>query len=205
MQEFDRDYWQQHWEHREDSEQEKITPPNPYVVDAVEQLAPGRALDAGCGTGTESLLAASRGWQVTGADLSANALAVARSRAAGADLAGSITFVEADLTTWEPAEGHDLVFSCYAHPTTSHAEFYARLAGWVNPGGTLLIVGHLHVHDDSEVEIPAQAQVTLDEMISALKEDSWRIDTTKQNTRQIPTPAGEKPLHDVVLQATRLS
>lgn len=204
MHDFDRDYWQRHWQPTPEQPRAHQVPPNPYVAEIAQQRTPGHALDAGCGTGTESLLLAAEGWQVTGADISAHALDTARIRAAEAGLEDSVTWVEADLTSWEPARAHDLVFTCYAHPSTSHAEFYARLAGWVRPGGMLLLVGHVHTHDHTDHAIPEQAQVTLAEMAGTLGA-GWRIDAANQHSRQVPTPAGEKTLHDVVLRATRRS
>ena len=45
----------------------------------------GRILDAGCGTGTDSAHMASRGFEVTGVDLSAGMLAIAKERFPGID------------------------------------------------------------------------------------------------------------------------
>ena len=46
---------------------------------------PGTALDAGCGEGAEATWLASRGWDVTAADISAEALARAAARAVAGD------------------------------------------------------------------------------------------------------------------------
>ena len=40
----------------------------------------------------------------------------------------------------------------YAHPDIPQLAFYERIAAWVGPGGTLLIVGHLHPDQHDEVE-----------------------------------------------------
>lgn len=74
-----------------------ITPPE--VVEAIEgseALAPGRALDLGCGTGTNSLYLARHGWQVVGVDLAAKAVRQARRKAKEAGLA--LEFYTADVT-----------------------------------------------------------------------------------------------------------
>lgn len=74
-----------------------ITPPE--VVEAVEgpnALMPGRALDLGCGTGTNSLYLARHGWQVVGVDLAATAIRQARRKAKKAGL--SVEFHTADVT-----------------------------------------------------------------------------------------------------------
>src|SRR5687768_14452181 len=56
--------------------------PNGVLVAEVADLAPGRALDVGCGEGADALWLARRGWQVTGVDISETALR--RAAAAGA-------------------------------------------------------------------------------------------------------------------------
>ena len=49
-------------------------PPSAYLTATAGDLAPGRALDAGCGHGAEALWLAARGWRVTAVDFSAPAL-----------------------------------------------------------------------------------------------------------------------------------
>jgi 2-polyprenyl-3-methyl-5-hydroxy-6-metoxy-1,4-benzoquinol methylase len=51
------------------------------LVEGQTALAPGRALDIGCGTGTQAVYLAERGWQVTGVDAVERALVRARRRA----------------------------------------------------------------------------------------------------------------------------
>src|SRR5262245_57667157 len=48
------------------------------------QIAPGRALDLGCGTGTNAVYLASRGFDVTGIDFAPTAIEAAKVRAASA-------------------------------------------------------------------------------------------------------------------------
>src|SRR3954470_6989189 len=60
--------------------------PNGRLVAEVADLAPGRALDVGCGEGADAIWLAQRGWTVTAIDVSA--VAVDRARAA-ADAAGA--------------------------------------------------------------------------------------------------------------------
>jgi 2-polyprenyl-3-methyl-5-hydroxy-6-metoxy-1,4-benzoquinol methylase len=86
--------------------------PNAHLTTEIQDLPPGRALDAGCGHGSETLWLAAQGWQVTAVDFSAAALAHARSmaEAGGAKVAGRIEWFEADLATWSPRpDHHDLV------------------------------------------------------------------------------------------------
>lgn len=139
---FDADYWQAHWRKSGAAGDGHQLPANPSIGSELGDLAPGTALDAGCGEGAEAVELASRGWRVTGADISAEALE--RARAAAERANADVTWVEADLARWEPPAAFDLVTTFYAHPDIPQLDFYARIAEWVAPGGTLLIVGHLH-------------------------------------------------------------
>ena len=43
--------------------------PNRFLVEELDALAPGRALDVACGEGRNAVWLASKGWRVTGARL----------------------------------------------------------------------------------------------------------------------------------------
>jgi 2-polyprenyl-3-methyl-5-hydroxy-6-metoxy-1,4-benzoquinol methylase len=92
--EFDRDFWDERWNEvlREHGPQIATRPPSTYLGELAGDLAPGRALDAGCGHGPETLWLAARGWRVTAVDFSPTALAHGRTTAAslGADIAARV-------------------------------------------------------------------------------------------------------------------
>ena len=204
---FDKDYWDQHWRERSaDGAVSMAT--NPYLASEVAHLVPGTALDAGCGTGAEALWLSSRGWRVTAADISSAALADAQARAASVEGGEQVRWVEADLTTWEPGTLFDLVMTHYAHPTMPQLDFYDRIAQWVAPGGTLLIVGHLHTHDATgdDGHPPAEASVTSAAITDRLDDSGWRVVTADERTRSM-TGDGDPGdvLHDVVVRAERLA
>ncbi len=215
MPDFGKEYWEQHW--RDDGAGSMgESPPNPYLDRELSERAPGTALDAGCGAGAEAVWLASRGWQVTGADISAAALARAAARAAEAGVSANVRWVEADLSSWTPDRRYDLVTTHYAHPTIPQLEFYDRIAGWVAPGGTLLVVGHLAGHDDEghghahahghgqDERPPAEASVTAAVVAARLDPTEWEVVTAEEVRRSLPGPGGrERPLDDVVVRAER--
>ncbi|MBY0547318.1 MAG: class I SAM-dependent methyltransferase [Candidatus Obscuribacterales bacterium] len=61
-----------------------------------ENVQPGRALELGCGTGTNAIFLAQRGFEVTAVDLSATAIKMAKEKAEKAGC--NVNFVQADVT-----------------------------------------------------------------------------------------------------------
>src|SRR3954447_4873017 len=66
------------------------------VIEGPMALAPARALDLGCGTGTDSIYLAQRGWDITGVDMVPEPLAIARRKAAARGVLAN--FVHGDVT-----------------------------------------------------------------------------------------------------------
>ncbi|MFE6861684.1 class I SAM-dependent methyltransferase [Nocardia sp. NPDC057668] len=220
---FDQDFWERHWEQRPSGSTAAL-PANPYVGRETAELPPGTALDAGCGGGAEAIWLATRGWQVTAADISARALAGARERAAASGVGEDIRWVEADLSHWEPDSRFELVMTNYAHPDMPQLEFYARIAEWVAPGGSLLIVGHLHGGDsahshghgthghgaDGEAgeasghQPSAEASATAAGITARLDPDDWEVVTAEELARTVRVGEGRAvSLRDVVVRAIR--
>jgi 2-polyprenyl-3-methyl-5-hydroxy-6-metoxy-1,4-benzoquinol methylase len=96
---YDHDFWESLWSKtlREHADKVSSRPPNVRLTTEAERLRPGRAVDAGCGHGAESLWLAARGWRVTAVDFSIAALDHARSKAeaAGQAIAERIAFARA--------------------------------------------------------------------------------------------------------------
>lgn len=208
---FDERYWSGRWEAdgSRGPAAMAFNPPHPYLLREIGDLSPGSALEAGCGAGSEAIWLASRGWEVTGADIADGALALAAERAAARGLADRVRWIKADLSRWEPRTSYDLVTTHYAHPAIPQLEFYDRLASWVGPGGTLLIVGHRHHgHDHAEEGEgpPASASVTASDITARLASSEWRIATAEEPQRRIPGRGADAlTLHDVVVRAVRRS
>ncbi|NYH77621.1 SAM-dependent methyltransferase [Actinopolyspora biskrensis] len=184
--EFDRAYWEeQHSGHIA----ARADDPDPQLVAELDRLAPGTALDAGCGRGAEACWLAARGWRVTAVDIATAALRRARERAGtfGAEVTGRISWVEADLTGWVPEEeSYDLVTSHYVHPAGSREVLFRRLAAAVAPGGTLLVVGH-HPSDSHSAARASGPQVhfTAEEIAADLDPRRWEIVVAETRTRSV--------------------
>jgi len=205
---FDRAYWERRWQEGHHGGAVGASDPHPYLAEETSGLTPGTALDAGCGTGTEAIWLASHGWQVTAVDIASAALAVAAERATASGVSERVRWVEADLTAWAPEARFDLVTTHYAHPAMPQLAFYDRISTWVAPGGTLLIVGHLHAPGATGHghHPPEEASVTLADITAGLDSTTWEILTAEEHHRTVTGPGGqEKTLHDVVVRATRRS
>src|SRR5438132_7135178 len=81
--------------------------PDPQLVELVTAgvIAPGRALEVGCGTGTNALWLAQHGFEVLGVEVSPRAVDKARARAGSA-----CRFEVRDFLAERPAERYDFVF-----------------------------------------------------------------------------------------------
>lgn len=212
---FDQSYWEQQWQADPAGTPPAmaVMPANPHMVREVAGIEPGTALDVGCGAGAEAIWLASQGWQVSGADIAEEALARAAERAAAAGLADRVRWIRADLTSWEPGITYDLVTTHYAHSAMPQLEFYDRIASWVAPGGTLLIVGHLHHehghehghgHGRGVGGPPDAASVTLADITARLEATTWDVVTAEESERVVSHPTrGPVVLHDVVVRAAR--
>jgi SAM-dependent methyltransferase len=120
--------------------------PNPQLVAQTHGLTPGDALDVGCGEGADAIWLAAQGWTVTAVDISAVALERAAGHAAarGDEIAGRISWHQADLHSWDPGrQRYDLVSAQFMYlPLAQLESLHRRLAAAVRPGGTLLVVLH---------------------------------------------------------------
>ncbi len=189
---FDKAFWEQLWAKtlREHGDKLAHRPPNAHLMAEAADLPPGRALDAGCGHGAETLWLAAHGWQVTAVDFSAAALAKGRSmaEAAGAEIAQRIDWLEGDLATWTAEPGHyDLVVCLYVHVAGSVEEMVRRMANGVAPGGTLLLVGHRPIDPSTGAATAAanQVQVSVEGAVAALDSRAWELVVAEERPRAV--------------------
>lgn len=126
-----------------------ITPPE--LVDFIEHHPPGRALDLGCGTGTNVITLAQNGWDVTGVDFVARAIRAARRKArqAGVDVdlrVGDVTRLDALHAPF------DLILDIGCFHSLSQPgkrDYIENLTRLMAPGGTYLMYGFFKDSTDS--------------------------------------------------------
>ncbi|MGN6372303.1 MAG: class I SAM-dependent methyltransferase [Solirubrobacteraceae bacterium] len=118
------------------------------LVQGARALAPGRALDVGCGTGTQAVYLAKRGWTVTAVDAIDRALARARRRAQEKDVQVNwITGDVASLSTLGIGNGFNLIFDrgCFHDLSPVARNGYAQgVSELAAPGATLLLMAFAH-------------------------------------------------------------
>jgi 2-polyprenyl-3-methyl-5-hydroxy-6-metoxy-1,4-benzoquinol methylase len=179
--------------------------PNPQLVAEVSDLAPGTALDVGCGEGGDVIWLARRGWRVTGADFSANGLARAARHAAEAGVAALTDWWQVDARTLD-ADGrsYDLVTTHFLHPPDGGmVQVTRRLAAAVAPGGRLLIVGHAPSQAFTQLtDSHRQAMFLAEELLAGLPDDLEPL-VVEQRPRTVTRDGSTIEVHDSTLLALR--
>ena len=183
---------------------------NAVVSDETATLAPGRALDVGCGEGGDALWLAERGWTVLGVDVSQVAVDRAAARALEVGLQDRAAFEVRDLMAWAPpAGGYDLVSVSFVHlPTDDRRPVYAGLAAAVAVGGTFLVAAH-HPSDLGVVPRPPYPDLffTPEDLVADLGSwaGSWEVVTAEARPRPATHDGQDVTIADTVLRARRLS
>ncbi|MGH8862909.1 MAG: class I SAM-dependent methyltransferase [Jatrophihabitantaceae bacterium] len=185
---------------------------NQRLVEQTGPLMPGAALDIGCGEGGDAVWLAGQGWTVLAVDVSVVVIDKARAHAVAAldgEVAGRITWQQADLRTWQPPAGSfDLVSMQFLQlPRAVLTDTQARLAVAVRPGGTLLIVNHdlLDLHTTAGRPNLPEMFLTVDEIAATLDSDCWRAEVVESFQRPFTDHDGNPiTIHDAVVRAVRL-
>jgi SAM-dependent methyltransferase len=194
------EFWEQFYGERE---QVWSGHPNVVLVEEVEGMTPGTALDLGCGEGADSIWLARQGWRVTGTDISQVALDRAAAHADDAGVADRITWERHDFTRSIPAGPFDLVSAHFLHsPVDDPRDSALRAAtGAVAPGGTLLVVSHEAVPWHPEMEFPT-AQEVRDSL--AVDRVGWTVERLDSRPRRVTRPDGtEVDVSDSVVRLRR--
>lgn len=152
--------------------------PAPQLVELVEEgvVPPGRALEVGCGTGTNAIWLAGRGFDVHGVDVSERAIEMAKSKASAAE--GSLELTALDFLHDElPGGPFDFVFDRGVLHTFDDAEdrarFAERVAGLLAPGGRWLCIAGSTEGPPREHGPPRRSARDLIEAVEPVLELVW--------------------------------
>jgi SAM-dependent methyltransferase len=118
-----------------------VTPPE--VFEFIQTHPAGRALDIGCGTGTNVITLAKAGWQVTGFDFASRAIQIAKRKIKQANVQAEL-FTD-DATRMKNVTGQfDLVLDigCF-HGIPNKVDYLTQLDRILAPGGFWLMYGFL--------------------------------------------------------------
>jgi len=188
---------------------------NAVLREVAASLAPGAALDVGCGEGGDAVWLAERGWTVTGLDLSTIALERAGAAADEHGVAARCTWVQGDITDAAvgarlgPDARFDLVSTHYVHePGGTRAAAWLAEAGLTARGGLLLVVGH-HPSDEHPAgrgpRDPSLAYVPGDVTAVLASVTGLAIESADVRERAAEGPDGHITRRDTVVVARRTS
>lgn len=139
------EWWRFEWRYwrRQTPWDTQITPPE--VMKLIRQTPPGRALDLGCGTGTNAVTLTEHGWRATGVDFSDKAITAARRKASRRGL--EIDFFVGDVSDLgflkEPYD-YILDIGCLFTLSAEQQERYAgQVARLLVPGAVFMLYAWL--------------------------------------------------------------
>ena len=136
-----------YWYFRQPPWDTGISPPE--LLEFINTHSPGRAIDIGCGTGTNIITLARAGWSVTGVDFAPRAISLAKQKLTAAGVQAKLRV--SDATKLDGISGpFDLVFDlgCFhGIPPQGQAKYLDQLERILAPNGFWLIYGFLKPAD----------------------------------------------------------
>ena len=188
------------WNSYYESNEEPWTKPDATLIAEVEDMAPGKALDLGCGEGAESLWLGAQGWQVTGLDYAPAAIAtferLARER--GFEVRG----VVADMFAYEPDDTYNLIYLGYIHVRPEErTKILSVAAAALAPHGTLLYNAISRSGDGPAPDFPRPLLSTPEEVIADLQ--GLEIEKAEVATRTIECSEGSFEGNGMIVRARR--
>lgn len=200
-------FWDKHYGTEGRPWGERVTP---LLVETVEPLRPGAALDLGCGAGGDTVWLARRGWQVTAVDISVVAVERVRQCVRDLGIADRVVAEQHDLSRSFPAGKFDLVSAQYFHTpfALSRKQVLRTAARSLHVDGLLLIVDHgstapwsWNQDPDERHSTPAGIAADLD-----LAADQWQVVRSDMPRRSATGPGGQvATVTDTVLVLRRIT
>lgn len=156
-----------------------VTPPE--LLRFLADHPAGRAIDLGCGTGTNVITLAEHGWQAVGIDVSRKAIMTARRKARRAQV--KATFVRGSVLSMNGrpaiAGSYDLALDIgclHSLETGERPHYEQRVASLVSPGGTYLLYTFLRPPAAESDRWPPEAE------IRGLLERDFRLQLVEHGT-----------------------
>jgi len=139
----------------------------PELLEFIHQHPPGRALDLGCGTGTNALTLARNGWQTTGVDFVSKAIRQARKKSLREGI--EVDFFVDDVSQLKKIDAKfDLILDIGCFHSLSKQEkvnYIRNLDRLLSPTGSFMIYAWLA---DSEENSTGLTETDLDSFSKAL-------------------------------------
>ena len=134
-----------------------ITPPELFQF--IQSHPAGRAIDLGCGTGTNLITLAKTGWQVTGIDFASRAIQIARRKLKKQNITAKLLI--GDVTNFKVDSQFELALDigCF-HGLENKADYLTQLDKILAPHGFWLMYGFFKTGTDQTG--PGLAAVDLD-------------------------------------------
>lgn len=143
-----------------------ISPPE--LLEFIQNHKPGRAIDLGCGTGTNVITLAKAGWKVTGVDFAPRAIKLARQKVDRSDV--QVELLTSDVTKLEGIRGpFDFAFDlgCFhTIPQDGKPKYLTQLDRILAPNGFWLMYGFLR--SDTVPTGPGLIEADIDRISSQL-------------------------------------
>ncbi len=149
-----------YWYFRQPPWDTGISPPE--LLEFIQTHSPGRAIDIGCGTGTNVITLARAGWQVTGIDFAPRAITLAKLKLKEVHVRADVQVN--DATKMEGISGpFDLAFDlgCFhGIPQNLQSKYLDQLERILAPGGFWLMYGFLRSDADHTPAGLAEADIS---------------------------------------------
>ena len=159
----------------------------PELTAFLSTIEPGRALDVGCGTGTNILAMAQKGWEVVGMDIAWLSIVRARRKLGQAGFHACVIHsdIAGEINLQKPFD-FILDIGCYHSLSIKERQnYHETIQRLLSPNGTYMMYGHRRTSPDHSHGISSRDM----EAFQGYLELQWRED----NQEKRPDGGGGRP------------
>jgi SAM-dependent methyltransferase len=169
------------WYYRKPPWDTGVSPPE--LIKFIEENPPGKAIDMGCGTGTNVITLAQHGWEAMGVDFVARAIAKAQRKAEKARV--DVSFFVADVTKLDRvSNSFDLILDIgclHGLQPAGRKDYLDNVERLIAVNGTFLLYAFFRDEADEKGPGIIEADIELlDERFNLV----WREDGTERGMRR---------------------